>query len=231
MLELVISSQGRPWKCKACQWSLTSSPVALCDPQPTLEHRYQSPRPEVGTTCWRSPALQLLNDEACNDYILRKRPWCQGPEALSVHHPSSVRRQRGAAKCKFRWMFLCCWMRKYLEVGKPLFHPEADRPHAHAVGEQAVPHNVPPHQPLALLLHQDNMRIGTRTDMRTTRTFPIRNPLTYIARVSGHGRRLYWFHHLNKSELVNSSNKIIKRTGYSDKCCCQNINSTSPCDN
>ena len=83
-----------------------------------------------------------------------QKPWCQGPEALSVHHPSSVRRQRGAAN-QIRWMFLCRWMRKYLEVGKPLFHPEADGPHAHAVGEQAVPHNVPPHQPLALLLHQD----------------------------------------------------------------------------
>ena len=87
----------------------------------------------------------------------------------------------------------------YLEVGKPFLHPEADGPHAHAVGEQAVPHNVPPHQPLALLLVDQGMKIKTRTD-KSRKTFPIRKPMVYMARVSGHGRRLYWFHHLRKSE-------------------------------
>ena len=64
---------------------------------------------------------------------------------------------------------------KYLKVGKPLLHPEADRPHAHAVGEQAVPHDVPPHQPLTLLLDQ-GVSSGTRTYTRS-RTFPIRKPM------------------------------------------------------
>ena len=48
----------------------TSSPVALCDPQPMREHRCRLPRPEAGTTCWHSPGLQLSDDDACNDYIL-----------------------------------------------------------------------------------------------------------------------------------------------------------------
>ena len=50
----------------------TSSPVALCDPQPMREHICRSPRPEAGTTCWHSPGLQLSDDDACNDYILIK---------------------------------------------------------------------------------------------------------------------------------------------------------------
>ena len=95
----------------------------------------------------------------------------------------------------------------YLEVGKPFLHPEADGPHAHAVGEQAVPHNVPPHQPLALLLVDQGMKIKTRTD-KSRKTFPIRKPMVYMARVSGHGRRLYWFHHLSKVR-INLSTKII----------------------
>jgi hypothetical protein len=29
-----------------------------------------------------------------------KKPWCQGPEELSAHHPSSGRRQQGAENQK-----------------------------------------------------------------------------------------------------------------------------------
>ena len=48
-----------------------------------------------------------------------------------------------------------------LEVGEPLLDPEADRPGGHTVGEEDVSDDVPPHQPLPLLLpreegdHQD----------------------------------------------------------------------------
>ena len=62
---------------------------------------------------------------------------------------------------KIKNEFIWRWKEKNLEVGKPLLHPEADSPHAHAVGEQAVPHNVPPHQPLTLLLDQ-GMNSGTK---------------------------------------------------------------------
>ena len=52
------------------------------------------------------------------------------------------------------------------------------------------------------------MRIKTRTDKRR-KTFPIRKPMVYMARVSGHGRRLYWFHHLSKVR-INLSTNIIR---------------------
>ena len=38
------------------------------------------------------------------------------------------------------------------EVGEPLLDPEADCPGGHAVGEEHVADDVPPHEPLALLL-------------------------------------------------------------------------------
>ena len=38
------------------------------------------------------------------------------------------------------------------EVGEPLLDPEADGPGGHAVGEEDVADDVPPHEPLALLL-------------------------------------------------------------------------------
>ena len=42
-----------------------------------------------------------------------------------------------------------------LEVGKPLLDPEADCPGGHTVGEEDVSDDVPPHQPLPLLLPRD----------------------------------------------------------------------------
>ena len=39
-----------------------------------------------------------------------------------------------------------------LQVWEPFLDPEADRPHGHAVGQQHVPDDVPPHQPLPLIL-------------------------------------------------------------------------------
>ena len=39
-----------------------------------------------------------------------------------------------------------------LEVWKSLLNSEADGPHSHAVGEQNIADDVPPHQPLALFL-------------------------------------------------------------------------------
>ena len=39
-----------------------------------------------------------------------------------------------------------------LEVWKSLLNSEADGPHGHAVGEQNIADDVPPHQPLALFL-------------------------------------------------------------------------------
>ena len=38
----------------------------------------------------------IVNCNASKCQSTSKAPWCQGPEALSVHRPSSVRRQRGA---------------------------------------------------------------------------------------------------------------------------------------
>ena len=42
-----------------------------------------------------------------------------------------------------------------LEVGKSLLDPEADGPGGHAVGEEDVADDVPPHEPLALLLARE----------------------------------------------------------------------------
>ena len=38
------------------------------------------------------------------------------------------------------------------EVGEPFLDPEADGSGGHAVGQEDVPDDVPPHQPLPLLL-------------------------------------------------------------------------------
>ena len=38
------------------------------------------------------------------------------------------------------------------EVGKPFLDPEADSPGGHAVGQEDIPDDVPPHQPLPFLL-------------------------------------------------------------------------------
>ena len=38
------------------------------------------------------------------------------------------------------------------EIREPLLDPEADRPGGHAVGEEHVADDVPPHEPLSLLL-------------------------------------------------------------------------------
>ena len=46
-------------------------------------------------------------------------------------------------------------LKEVLEVGEPFLHSEAHRPGGHAVGEENVSDDVPPHQPLPLLLAGD----------------------------------------------------------------------------
>ena len=108
-------------------------------------------------TCEFLPDVANFPDEALDclgpDLALGQGPGAdirgpdQGQEPL-------VGRDLGVEDCQHLVLILPQQpgVHQVLEVREPLLDPEADGPGGHAVGEEDVADDVPPHEPLALLL-------------------------------------------------------------------------------